>query len=228
MKNKFKIILTIFLIIFSFYYTRNGIYFLKKNDKLMQEIESKKNIYNKNSTNAIITNNIMIPGKKGYIVDIDKSYKKMKKLNIFNESLLVYDEISPIKSINNIYDKVIIRGNDINNISIILNINDKNLLTKLNNILINNNVQIDIMNNINYCFTEEIKIDNKCNSNHQYTLLAININNYHLTNTKKSINKYKVFIYTFNQNNYNDLNLIIKYFKNNNYNIVTIDKLIEE
>lgn len=216
----------------------------------MQEIINKQGLYNKEPVNAVITNNTMIPGVNGRKINIDESYSKMKKLNKFNDSLLSYDEIMPIISFKDNYDKIIISGNKKkNNISIILNINEDELFYSLNKVLIINNTYASILttknydlkntnyinivntnysHNIDYCLTYELQIKNNCMINKKYTILGRNIHNYHFTNTKEIIDNGSILVYSFNKSNYQDLNIIIKYIKNNNYNIVSIDELIKE
>ena len=250
MKFFFKVLLTILLFIFSFIYLKKAVYFIKMHDNLMQEIISKEKDYNKEPINAIITNNTIIPGLSGRKVNLDKSYNKMKKLNIFNESLLVFDDIKPNISFERNYDKIILRGNEKKKrISIVLNINNDNLFNNLNDILKNNNLYADILTNnqyylensyfkniittnynkkTNYCLTYDLSINSDCINNHKYTILGNNINNYYLTESKNILRNGIIIIYTFNESNYYNLNTLIKYFKNNNYDIVTIDKLIKE
>lgn len=261
MIKNIKIILTIILLIFSFYYTNKGIEFIKKHDPLMKEIIRKKDIYNKEPIDAIITSSTIIPGNKGLAIDINKSYDKMKKLGQFNKQLLVYKEVYPSKTYINNYDKIIISGNPYkNNISLIIKINDLNILNNITTILNNHdlignyyfendflNKNIDIikkLNNvniltnkitntsnlsyINYCLTFN-NLSNNCQNNKLYTLLSnININNYHLTYTKNNLSNGCIITYTFNNQNYNILNALIKYIITNNYNIVSIDELLLE
>ncbi len=137
MKIKLKIITTIFLFIFSFYYTDKCVKLLKKKDPLMQEIIKKSELYNILPTDAIITNNTVIPGNNGIIVDVDKSYNKMKKLGNFNEALLVYDEVTPNISYKNYYNKIIVSNNKNNKISLVFNIKDLDVLNEINTILMN-------------------------------------------------------------------------------------------
>ena len=56
---------------------------------------------NTKAQNAIIENNTIIPGIKGYEIDADASYKKMKKVGYFEPSLLEYNDIYPEISIYN-------------------------------------------------------------------------------------------------------------------------------
>lgn len=245
---KFKIIITIFLFIFSLIYLNNAINFIQENDNLMNEIKEKKDIYYQKPINAIITNNIVIPGLKGKEINIKKSYQRMKKINTFQESLLVFDEILPDKSLNNNYDKVIISGNpNIKQVSIIINVPNEYLLNNINKILESNNVYANILENTNYslantnfknsisdnylpftnyCLTNKIEIKENCLTNHKYTLLGYNIPPPFLSNTKIILKNGLILQYEFNKNNYHDLNLIIKYLKNNEYKIVSLDELV--
>ena len=158
----------------------------------------------------------MIPGLKGKEINIKKSYQRMKKINNFRESLLVFNEILPTKSINNNYDKVIISGNpNIKQVSIILNITDEYLFNSIDKILKSNNVYANILENENYsltktnfqnsisnnylpftdyCLTNKIEIKKNCLINHKYTFLGHPITSPFLANTK-SILKNSITLY---------------------------------
>lgn len=216
----------------------------------MQEIKNNQTKYYKEPVNAIITKNTIIPGISGKKINLNKSYNKMQKINEYNPSLLVFDKIKPNKSINNHFDKVIISGNqEKKDISIILEINNEYLFNTLNQIIISNNLYLDILTNknynlhntnfkniiqenyseiTNYCITYEIKVNKKCQSNHKYTILVSPITNYHLLNTKNILRNGIILLYSFNENNYQDLNIILRYIKNNHYNVVPINTLIQE
>lgn len=196
---KYKIIITTILFIFSVFYIKHSIYILKENDKLMKIIKEKQNEYNTSPVNTIITNNTIIPGINGKKVNLDKSYNNMKGLNEFRESLLVFDIIKP--SVSNIYNKVIVSGNQ--------TINEVSIITKLNN---------------DYCYTENLTIKKECIQNNKYTILIHKINNNYLTNVK-NILRNGIIIYLDSINN-DELNLVTKYIKNNNYEIVEINKLL--
>ena len=201
---KYKIIITIILFIFSFLYLKNGVYLVRENDNLMKEIKEKQTLYNKKPINAIITKNTMIPGIKGRKINLDKSYNKMKSINSFKESLIVFDEINPNKSINNIYDKVIISGNP--------NINKICVLTKLDN---------------NYCYTTSLDINKNCIKENKQTIHIEKITSNYLVKVKESVKNGSIFFLDSKEEN-NELNIIIKYLKNNNYEIVDINELIKE
>ena len=238
------------LFVFSFLYLKKSTIFIKENDKLMIEIKDNEFKYNSLPINAIITNNTMIPGIYGKKINLDETYKRMKKIDYFNESLLVFDLVEPNKSIKDIYDKIIISGNySKKNISIILSTNEENIITYFDKILKANNIYADILINkninitntnfkniistnyqdyIGYCLSYNLIIPSSCIKNNKFTILGNLINNYYLTKTKEIVKNGIILVYQFNKNNYQELNIIIKYLKNNNYNIVPISELILE
>lgn len=200
---KHKIVITIILFIFSFLLIKSGVYFIRENDALMKTLKEKQSIYNLKPIDAIITENTMIPGINGRQVNLKKSYNNMKGINEFKESLLVFDEIKPDKTIDNIYDKVIVSGN--------LNIKQVTILTKLDD---------------KYCHTEDLTIKKECIQNSKYTILIHKITNNYLSNIKENLSNGKIFyLQRINQDEYD---LILKYIKTNNYIVIPINKLIAE
>ena len=247
MKKILISIFTIMLFLFSYLYSKEAVNFLRYNDPLMQEIKDKQKTYNTKPINAIITNHFIIPGINGKSINLKKNFQKMKKINNFNESLLVYDIIYPDISINKHYDKIILSGNKkYNKISIILDIQNDVTLNKINSILKKNSIYLDLLSNnsqnsnfknhlsltyhsnINYCLTYNSSIDKQCINNKKYTILGHFINNYFLSQTKNLLDNGIVLVYRFNNQNYYDLTIILNYILNNNYQIVTIDELIKE
>lgn len=245
MKKILNIITTIILFIFSMIYTKKAIMFLQNKDPLMKEIKDHENDYYIKPIDAIITNNYMIPGLSGRKINIINSYKKMKKLNSFNESLIVYDYLLPSKSINNNYDKVIIKGNTFKkNVAIILNVSNYNNYIDINNILLNNNYYLDIYSNnkIDIANTNFKNIvSDKSNNYNNFCLYMNKINESCINKKKYTINAYSIkslqevkntlsngIIYLYKISNIDDLNIIIKYIKNNNYDIKSLDELIKE
>ena len=167
----------------------------------MKTLKEKENKYNILPKDAIITKHTMIPGINGRKINLSKSYHNMKRINKFTESLLIFEEIKPNKTINHIYDKVIIGGNFQNNIvSVITNLDH------------------------NYCYTMDLYIKKECIQNKKYTILIHKISYNHLTNIK-SILKNGIVIYLDSINN-DELNVITKYIRNNNFEIVPVNKLL--
>lgn len=125
---------------FSFYYTDRAVDIVKRNDPIMQSIlNNSKNFYI-NPTSAIINNDEMIIGMNGKKVNIDKSYQNMKKINSYNESMLVFDEVIPNISLNQNYDKYIISGNiNLNRVALVFKVEDISYINTINDILLNKN-----------------------------------------------------------------------------------------
>lgn len=85
---------------------------IKEKDPLYEEIIAKRSDYKIPAQNAIIDRIWKkIPGLNGKAVNIDKSYEKMKEAGVFNEKLLVFDEIKPAVSLNELPPAPIYRGN---------------------------------------------------------------------------------------------------------------------
>lgn len=146
MKNIIKSIGLFSLILFSFFYSDKVMEVVKENDSLMIEIKNNINNYKIDSIDAIIEGDSIIPGISGKTINIDKSYKKMKKYNIFNESLIEYDIVKPSISIDNNLDKYIIKGRK--DIYLVFLLNDIKYINDFVNSIQNNKVNIFIDNKI--------------------------------------------------------------------------------
>lgn len=136
LKKMFSIIGTISLICFSFYYTDSAVDIIRKTDPIMKEIEEYSNNFGNTSIDSILVNNNIIPGIKGNIVDIDKSYNNMKRLGKFDKSLIVFEEVLPTNTITDNYDNYIIAGNATkSNVSIVVLMEDSSYIEEIIKIL---------------------------------------------------------------------------------------------
>lgn len=132
MKRILDLLLTSFIILISFFYTNNLIKVSRKNDPIMLEIEEYKKENEIKALEAILTENEIIPGISGKTIDIDQSYKKMKKIGKFDKNLIVFKEAPPNETINKSYDKNIVSGNKKNNkISLNFEVNDTSYIEEL-------------------------------------------------------------------------------------------------
>lgn len=131
------------LICFTFFYTEKIIDVSIEQDEIMiklREIEKKHEI---KPIDATIEDDTIIPGNIGKYIDIDTSYKQMKKIGYFEESLIKYETIYPETSIYNNYNKYIINGNIYNkSISLIYIINNDKTIDNILNIIKNKNTTI--------------------------------------------------------------------------------------
>ncbi len=112
MKKLYPAILSLILVLFSFYYTNQVVNIVRNKDPIMIAINKEKAKYEVSAVDAKIEQNSIIPGKNGKKVNVEKSFEKMRKYGEYNDSLYVFDEIEPDLSVNNYFDKFIESGID--------------------------------------------------------------------------------------------------------------------
>ncbi len=154
MKTFFKLTGLLVLFFFSFFYTEKVINVITEQDEIMIKIKENEEKNNIPSTNAIIDKNTITPGLSGKEINIDKSYKEMKKLGTYNENMLVYTKVLPEVSINNNKNKYIRSGNkNFTEVSLIFKINKNTDLQKLLTLLDKNNTKANFF--ISYEYLEK-------------------------------------------------------------------------
>ncbi len=132
MKKTFEVIGLLSLICFSFIYTAQISAVVKDSDSIVKQIKDVSDQYRVEPVNALIDGDSIIPGASGSEIDINSSYKKMKKINTFNDNLLVYRKIKPAVSVNNMYDKYIVSGNKSKkDVALVFILNDDNVSSLL-------------------------------------------------------------------------------------------------
>ncbi len=253
MKKIANYLFTIILFIFSFYYTNIVSNYIKEKDPIMLALKKSQKTFETDPINAIIDNNTIIPGRNGKIIDLDKSYRKMKKINKFLESLIVFKETPPDISLKNNYDKVIINGNKTSkSISILLKVNDLKILKKLkdnslnfildinfiesnqdylkqisNNIIVLEQPNIANLSNIDYCYIEN-SFSSYCKNYQLYTIKPIFITHDYYYNTYQLLDNGKIFSYLINEHNIDEIYKIYLAIKNLGYEVVSLDTLLKE
>lgn len=126
---------------FSFYYTDRAVDIVKRNDPIMKSIVANSENFIIDPVSAIINGDELIVGMNGKKVNIDKSYENMKKINEYNESMLVFDEVIPDISLINEYDKYIVSGNTSKNeVALVFKVSDNYYVNNVSNILLDKNV----------------------------------------------------------------------------------------
>lgn len=166
MKKLFKIFGIITFLCFSFFYTDRVMNVISDKDPLKQEIINLSNNYKLSSNEAIVSGDTIIPGSNGREVNIDKSYKKMRTGNVFNDKLLVFNVIYPEYKLKDNMDKYIINGNiNKKEVSIVFIINNDNNLDKIISILDNKKVVSNLFIEYNYLFNNINKIKKYNNHN---------------------------------------------------------------
>lgn len=131
------------LICFTFIYTEKIISVSIDQDEIMIKLKEIENNYKTEPIDATIIDDTIIPGIIGKSINIDTSYKEMKKIGYFEESLISYDIIYPNISIYNNYNKYIINGNTSNKeVALIYIINNDKTIDNILNIIKNKNSTI--------------------------------------------------------------------------------------
>ena len=124
-KKILNIIISIFIIFFSFFYTNKIINIFQKNDPIMKEIIK----YNDNYQEKTLS------------IDINKSYSNMKKIGKYDKNLLVFKEASSFNNLNINYDNYIDSLDKTQNkVSIIFILKNTNSLNEIIEILNNHNI----------------------------------------------------------------------------------------
>lgn len=124
--KKGKYIITVALMILSFYVTDKVMIFIESKNPLMISIMAQKDDYYIKPVDAIIANDTVIPGIYGREVDEHKSLLKMEEFGVFNELYLRYNYLKPSISLDDNKDKIIIKGNNLKRaVSFILNDNEE-------------------------------------------------------------------------------------------------------
>jgi len=206
MKKTLKFFAIAILICFSFFYTEKVMVVVSNQDPLKMEIIEKSLEYKVYPNQAIVTYDTIIPGNKGREVNVEKSYKKMKKNNVFNANLLVYDYIDPEYILSNNLNKYVIGGNKKRNeVSILFIISNDNYLNRIINVLndkgVIGNFFVDykyLTNNINsirsyvkhniYSYQQEYTYDTLIISNNIIKRISNNNPSYCLLKEKNSDN----------------------------------------
>lgn len=126
---------------FSFYYTDKAVDIVKRNDPIMKNILANSKNYDIDPVSALINGDEMIAGINGKKVNIDKSYQNMKKIDEYNESMLVFDEVIPKISLFNSFDKYIVGGNmNKNQVALVFKVDDAYYIDTVNDVLLDKNV----------------------------------------------------------------------------------------
>ena len=230
---------------------------VKNIDSLMTEIKEKAEEYNIQPESAIIKNNTIIPGMNGKKINIEKTYKNMKKIGKFNEKYIIYEQIKPEISIENNKNKYIIGGNKTNKkneIGLIIEINETCDIENILKILEKNQAKITFyiqdkikqnknikqikkagykieIGTTNNCILAE-KNDTKlntCSKQNKYTIIPNIIINKSLFNkTKQQLKPGAIIKIQLNQATEKELDMTIKYIKTKGYIIKDLDEYISE
>lgn len=141
MKHFYKYFGIVAIMLFSFYYTEKIALMMREKDPIYQTIADTKKESGSSFVNATIDEDSIIPGLNGLVINVDKSFQKMKSFGAFNKYYLIYDQIKPQVSLENNKDKIIRNGNSAKkSVSIILE-NNQELIDYAEK----NNIQVSLL-----------------------------------------------------------------------------------
>ena len=175
MKKIFEYIGIRALFFFSFIFTEKTATVLKEQDEIMIKIKEVQDKYYVEPKEAVILDNTIIPGLSGQMVDTSESYYKMKKMGLFNETLLIIKEIKPKELLFNNKNKFVIGGNKSKKeVSLIFLVKNNDYIDNLLEILDRNKVPGNIF--VTGDFIEQNNsLINKMSSNHLIGNLSYNM-----------------------------------------------------
>ncbi len=176
MKKFFECIGMISLVCVSFFFTEKTARVVKETDEIMVEIKKTAETHINKSIDAIIKDDTIIPGIYGGVVDIGKSYEKMKRVGSYQENLLIYKKITPSVSIEKNFDKYIISGNPKKNmVTLLFLIKDNEDTTKIEKILKQKGVKASFFVDGNWFESHNDKIYEWINNDYTVGNLSYNM-----------------------------------------------------
>ena len=217
MKKVLKVFSILFLVCFSFYYTEKIAHIMQSKDELMLHINKVKENYNVASVNAVINEDTIIPGINGVIVNSQKSYSKMKSLNVFNEYYLEYEQVKPVISLSDNKDKTIIKGNKNKNAVAILVKNNslvKDYLTKEGYVTDYKNICV-------------VDLDKICNDNVFRARSSLIINHQNILTSKGNVESGDIILIEENVS-VSELKILLEEIKYRDLKIISLNSLISE
>ena len=173
MKNIKKLLCLFIFLLISMYYTNKSIDILKNIDPIMKQIKTTTEKYKVDPIDAVIDDKDISSGVYGKEIDYKESYSKMKQYGKYNEALTVLKDTKPTISIENTYDKYLVKGNPNNrSISLIFKLTKEKDLRDLLSILEKEDVQVTF-------FIDGTLLENNINmirklSNHEVEVLSYN------------------------------------------------------
>lgn len=141
-RKVFRVVFSLILLCFSFYYTKLAVDIVKSNNPIMKMIKKEKSKYEVSSVDALIEDDMITPGVVGLEVNVLKSFNKMFNYGKYNDSLYTFNEAKPAVSIDDYYDKYISNGrSDVMNVGLVFVVNRDEDIMDLLTVLSDNNVE---------------------------------------------------------------------------------------
>ena len=207
-KKIINIVISIIILLISFYYTNKMINIFKDKDPIMVELKKYDKVYSDTKVDSIVLGDDIIPGLKGTKIDINKSYSKMKKTGKFDKNLLVFKETVPENDLKNNYKKYIVSLNkNNNNISLVINLKNIDYIERILSILNKHNVYATFFVTKNVFDNNLSIVKQIINNGNEVELLSDNYSIYEV-NKYNSVNKLisnEKLLFCLNKERDNDL-----------------------
>ena len=132
---------------------------VREEDSIMIELNQVKDQEKIDAIDACVDGSYIIPGINGRVVNIDKSYKNMRKIGTFRSDGIVYDTILPSISITSHKDKYIISGNKSKKmVSFVFKLEHDRDLEQLENVLNYKDIIVSYFVDYDYLMTHTTQI----------------------------------------------------------------------
>lgn len=191
MKNIFKYVGIISLMCFSFYYTKEAAEFMKNDDVVMKQINEYASIHNTSCIEGSVTEEGVILGVSGLIVDENLSYRIMKGTG-FNESLIKYKESPCVLSLENNKRNYIIGGNPSkNSVSLIINVTNGKSIEDIISISEYKNIKLNLLTDYIYLENNKTLVKKLIDNNYEFLYKGDN---------DEDLNKYLKVLKEINKN----------------------------
>ena len=171
MKNILKSIGLLALIVFSFFYTDKVMNVVNNQDEIMIKLKSIEDNYKIEAIDATISDDTIVPGINGRVLDVEKTYKYLKQVGVVDESLFKYKVVSPKVSLSNNIDKYITKANPKkDSVAILITLNSKTNLNKVLSVANSKKAKINFFIEYNYLM-ENIAILNELKEHEVYSYI---------------------------------------------------------
>lgn len=150
MKIFFKYIGILSFAMFSFYYTDRVIELSRVNDSIMVSIIEYSKENDTKCREGYITDDGIVLGISGILVDKQKSYSNMKGIG-YKKDLIEYKKSECILNKENNYDKYILKGNPLkNSVSLVIAVDSLDYIDEINDIAKSKGALLSYMMNSNF------------------------------------------------------------------------------
>lgn len=171
MKNILKSIGLLTLIVFSFFYTDKVMNVVNNQDEIMIKLKSIEDNYKIEAIDATISDDTIVPGINGRVLDVEKTYKYLKQVGVVDESLFKYKVVSPKVSLSNNIGKYITKANPKkDSVAILITLNSKTNLNKVLSVANSKKAKINFFIEYNYLM-ENIAILNELKEHEVYSYI---------------------------------------------------------